>query len=178
MLAADQPTEGPRMAAKQSKRNYYKPEFCEKAKNLALLGASDVQLAAALNVSVSALNVWKKKYPEFLEAIQAGKIIADANVGGSLYKMATGYVRTETDIRVVQGKIVQTEIEKFYPPSFPAIAFYLTNRQRETWRHHQELEHSGAIAASDMSDDQLNAKMVALAKELGIDLATLMGGTE
>ena len=167
------------MAAKQPKRrNYYNPEFCEKAKNLALLGASDVQLAAALNVSVSALNAWKKKYPEFQQAILDGKIIADSVVGGSLFKMAAGYTRTEMDIRVVQGKIVQTPIERYYPPSFPAIAFYLTNRQRELWRHHQEMEHSGAIAASDMSDDQLDNKMVALAKELGIDLAALMQAQE
>lgn len=164
------------MAAKQPKRgrNYYKPEFCEKARNLCLLGASDVQLAAALNVSVSALNAWKKKYPEFLEAIQSGKIIADSLVGNSLFKMATGFTRPEIDIRVIKGQIVKTEIERYYPPSFPAVAFYLTNRQREIWRHHQELEHSGSIAASDMSDDQLDSKMVTLAKELGIDLVQLL----
>lgn len=118
----------------------YKPEYAEQAYKLCLLGAIDADMADFFNVEVSTLNNWKNEFPEFLESIKKGKMLADANVADRLYQRAMGYEATDVDIRVVGGKIIQTPLTKYYPPDTLAAIFWLKNRQRGKWSDKSELD--------------------------------------
>lgn len=118
----------------------YKPEYAEQAYKLCLLGAIDADMADFFNVEVSTLNNWKNEFPEFLESIKKGKMLADANVADRLYQRAMGYEAPDVDIRVVGGEIIQTPLTKYYPPDTPAAIFWLKNRQRGKWSDKSELD--------------------------------------
>lgn len=117
----------------------YKKEYNEQVIKLCRLGATDIELADFFNVSESTLNTWKKEYPEFLESIKKGKIESDAEIANSLYNRAKGYSHKDTDIRVIGGQIVETPIEKHYPPDTGAAFIWLKNRQPKKWRDKQEI---------------------------------------
>lgn len=124
----------------------YKTEHCDVARAMAKLGATDVELAGALKVSVATINLWKVQHPEFSASVKVDKAVADGKVVESLYKRAMGYSVTEEDIRVIDGKIVRSEVTKHYPPDPTAMIFWLKNRDKANWRDKHEFEHSGGIS--------------------------------
>ena len=128
----------------------YKPEYCEQAFKLCLLGHVDDELAKYFEVNVDTLYEWRKTYPEFSEAIKAGREDADSNVTVSLYKRAMGYEHPSEEIKVMNDPMLGQYIErvpvtKKYPPDATAMIFWLKNRQRLKWRDKVETEHSGSI---------------------------------
>lgn len=119
----------------------YKPEYAEQARKLCANNAfTDAELASFFSINLSTLHLWKIKHEEFSNAIKIGKEPANARVEKSLYDRAMGYTAVETDIRVVNGKIVKTEVVKHYPPDSTALIFYLKNRLPDQYRDKQELE--------------------------------------
>lgn len=112
----------------------YKPEFVRVAKKMSELGAVDEEIAEAIGVSVRTLFRWKAKYPDFCQAIKTAKAPADDRVSMSLYHRAVGYSHPDSDIKVINGEIVITEITKHYPPDTTACIFWLTNRRPDLWR--------------------------------------------
>jgi hypothetical protein len=122
----------------------YKPEYADMAGKFALLGASDVRMAELFGVSVVTFDAWKKKFPEFLGSLKAGKDFADANVASSLYHRALGYEHEEDDIRALNGQLVITPTIKRYPPDTGAATLWLKNRQPHIWRDKVENVVTGA----------------------------------
>ncbi|EBI4320608.1 terminase [Salmonella enterica] len=121
----------------------YREEFAEQARKLCLLGATDKELAEFFEVSEATINNWKLVHYEFLESIKRGKQIADGEVADRLYQRAMGFIAPDIDIRVIENKIVETPLEKYYPPDTAAAIFWLKNRQKDKWRDKQDHEHSG-----------------------------------
>lgn len=84
------------MAAKQK----YDERFVKIAKVLCMRGGTDEDLADAFEVSPRTINRWKKDYPEFAEALAAGKEYADDNgdshtagvYAGTEHSLYEGYV--------------------------------------------------------------------------------------
>lgn len=103
------------------------------AKNLALLGATDAQMAEFFNVNISTFKRWKTTKPGFSDQLGMGKGLADSKVAASLYQRATGFTQQEVDIRVISGKVVQTIYTKKYAPDVTACIYWLKNRQPELW---------------------------------------------
>lgn len=119
----------------------YKPEYAEQAARLCANNAfTDAELASFFSVTLSTLNLWKLRHPEFSDSLKMGKAPANARVEKSLYDRAMGYSQMETDIRVIGGKIVKTEVMKHYPPDPTCLIFYLKNRLPDQYRDKQELE--------------------------------------
>jgi len=112
----------------------FKPEFVEQARHLCRLGATDAELADFFKVTVSTVALWKVQHKAFSDALRPSKATADKRVEMSLYRRAVGYECDETDIRVVDGKVVQTPIRRRYPPDTTACIFWLKNRNRKDWR--------------------------------------------
>lgn len=81
----------------------YQPAFAEQAAKLCRLGATDKDLADFFHVTERTLNTWKKQIPGFLQALNGGKVMADAEVADRLYQRALGYTHVEDDIRVCDG---------------------------------------------------------------------------
>lgn len=58
--------------------NKYKPEYCEQLISCMEEGGSITEFASIINVSRSTIHEWKKKYPEFSDAVEIGKEKAEA----------------------------------------------------------------------------------------------------
>ncbi|MFB6456495.1 hypothetical protein ACE38W_14575 [Chitinophaga sp. Hz27] len=118
----------------------YQEIYNEQVEKLCKLGATDVEIADFFCIAVSTLNNWKKAYPEFMESIKRGKLLADANVSNSLYHRAIGYEHDSEEIKVVSlgagvgASIERVPVRKVYPPDTPAAIFWLKNRQPKKWR--------------------------------------------
>jgi hypothetical protein len=108
----------------------YQPEMNEKVYRFSLLGMTEKEMAEFFDIAESTFWDWKRRYPEFNEALKKGKEVADSRVAESLYQRAIGYHHKDVDIRVVDGQIIQTPIEKHYPPETSAAIFWLKNRSR------------------------------------------------
>ncbi|NMX39371.1 terminase [Pseudomonas veronii] len=121
----------------------YKPEYAEQAKKLCALGATDAEMANFFSVAISTINLWKIKHPEFSESLNLGKEVADKRVVEALYQRAMGFSHEDTDIRVVDGAIMETPMIKHYPPDTTAAIFWLKNRRPDEWRDKVDLAHGG-----------------------------------
>lgn len=71
-----------------------------------------------------------------------GKAVADAEVSDRLYQRAMGFVAPDIDIRVIENRIVETPLKKYYPPDTTAAIFWLKNRQKDKWREKQDVNHT------------------------------------
>ncbi len=142
-------------AAKTGRPSAYQPEYATQAEKLCKLGAIDKELANFFGVSEQTLNAWKTQFPDFLEALKAGKEQADAGVAEKLYQRAMGYSHPDTHISNYQGEITETPIIKHYPPDTTAAIFWLKNRRPEQWRDKTEREITIKRSAEEMSDDDL-----------------------
>jgi hypothetical protein len=120
----------------------YKPEYCEQARKLCLLGYTDKQLADFFEVNEDTINEWKKVHPKFSESLRKGKSIADAEVAESLYVRSKGYEIEEQRVTNA-GNVVNVKIH--IPANPTAQIFWLKNRQSAKWRDKQEVEHSGEV---------------------------------
>lgn len=146
------------MKAKVGRPSAFKPEYCEQARKLCLLGLIDKELAEYFEVAESTLNKWKLDHPEFSESLKKGKQIADAEVSASLYHRAVGYEHDDIDIRVIDSVVVKTDIRKIYPPETVAAIFWLKNRQLGKWRDkvEQDVKVTHRTLAEELAE--LNAK--------------------
>lgn len=142
----------------------WRPEYAEQAFRYCLLGATDIQMAEFFGVSNQTFNAWKKKQPQLLDAITRGKGVADANVAQGLYKRATGYDIKEEVIKTLNGKIERVETSKHIPPDTAAAFIWLKNRRRADWMDKQQIEHSGRIDYSNLTEEELERKIAELSK--------------
>jgi DNA-binding XRE family transcriptional regulator len=116
------------------RKSGYEKKYADMAYKIALLGATDKDLAEIFEVSEQTINTWKKKHKEFSLSLKKGKDMADAEVADKLFKRATGYSHPDVDIKVIRNKIVPTKLVKHYPPDTTAAIFWLKNRQKDKWR--------------------------------------------
>ena len=128
----------------------YRVAMAQQAYHLALLGATDADIARALDVSIDTVGDWKHRHPTFLRALKAGKEAADGRVAKSLYHRAIGYEHEA--VKIVADAKTGSEhsvpyIER-YPPDTVAAIFWLKNRRPDLWRDKQNVEHSGQIAGT------------------------------
>lgn len=124
----------------------YKPEYCEQAFKLCLLGADDKRIADFFEISEATLYRWKADYPEFCESLKNGKENADAAIAASLYNRAKGYVGKKTVTATNQGVITDIQVvDEYVAPDTTAAIFWLKNRQPKQWRDKQDIAHSGQI---------------------------------
>lgn len=125
----------------------YREEFCGRVIELGRKGKSKAQIAAALDVSRQTLDAWTKAHPEFLDAINAARDLAQAWWED-------------------QG---QTGL---YAERFNATAFIfqMKNRFRDDYADATAVKHSGAIGTFDASK-HTDAELAALASVLGASAA-------
>lgn len=142
----------------------YRPEYCETAGNMCIAGATDFEVAQALDVHVSTLYRWKAAHPEFREALRVGKDLADDRVEASMYHRAVGYSYPALKIMQDKGSPVIVPYTEHVPPSEVAGTLWLINRRPDKWRAKQAIEHSGPNGgpietrnADSLSDAELEA---------------------
>ena len=100
-------------------------------------GLTELQIAKNLGISKTTLEDYKKKYPDFLNALKRGKEPFIAEVENALAKRAIGfeYEETKTYIKDEDGKQVryQEVTTKYSPPDVGACAILLKNKDRGNW---------------------------------------------
>ncbi len=114
-------------------------------------GLNDEQIAHNMQIGLSTLYDWKKKFSEFSEALKRSKEVVDLEVENALLKRALGYNYTETtserramyndDKEVVGYEMVVTKkVSKEVHPDVTAQIFWLKNRKPEQWRDTKVLQ--------------------------------------
>lgn len=160
----------------------WKKEYIRHVFYLSLLGANDVQIAQVFDVHPSTIDTWKRKKPDFLNAMNKGKMMADAKVSHSLYLAAVGYSHPDKVILANKrreydpdtGKLIREWTEplivdtiKNYPPNVTAAIKWLQARQPEQWGNKLEIkgkvDHNHKLDLSNFSEEELE-----VIKKLGI----------
>lgn len=125
----------------------YDPSMNETARKLALLGMTNEEMAEFFGVHVSTFYRWQADNSGFREAVNEGKVIADANVADSLYRRATGeHVQMEKVVKnQATGEHQVIKYMAFVPGETSAAMNWLKNRQRGKWQDKIDHNHSGSI---------------------------------
>lgn len=108
---------------------------------LSKLGLTDKEIAAGVGIAEKTIHNWKKKYPEFFEALKNTKKEADKKVELSLFQRACGYEHDDEQLFFdkMSGEVIREKIIKKYPPDVAACIFWLKNRQPDKWRDKTEV---------------------------------------
>jgi len=134
-------------AIRTGRPTIYRPELATHARKLALLGATDQEMADALGIDHVTLDRWKTRHREFRIAIERGKIRADAEIAESLYNRARGM--SVPAVKIFQGTPeggpVIVPHQKHLPPDVGAAKLWLRNRQPEKWRERHEVNVKGSL---------------------------------
>lgn len=121
----------------------YRTEFCDQARKLCQLGATDPELADFFSVSVQTILNWRNRYPDFAAAVKVGKAAPDERVERSLYQRAVGYNYESEKVFSYQGQIVRAKTLEHVPADTTAMIFWLKNRCHDVWRDRHDHEHTG-----------------------------------
>ena len=113
----------------------YDPKFVAIAQKLGELGATDIEVAEVLQVSIRTIYNWKREHPEFLQALKLGKDGPDDRVEESLLHRALGYSVESEKILVVDGEVLRVPYIEHYPPDATSMIFWLKNRRPDRWRN-------------------------------------------
>ena len=145
----------------------YNKEFHPKiVKRLISLDYTDEQAAQHMAISIATFNNWKKKYPEFLKAIQQGSYEPIKKVTGKMYRIANGYDYEEPIYEIIyppenkgakgkNGKPMGRKktpekrlvriVTKHMPPNVIAQKFILTNKDKTKWQESSKIEVGGQM---------------------------------
>lgn len=122
----------------------------ELARKLAVLGCIDAEIAEQFMIDTDTLAEWKRKHPEFSEAIREGGKKANAAVADALRQRAMGFeweeeVATKVKVDKDREEVVITKVRRIVPPDTNAASLFLRNREPKQWRDKVEVEHSGTV---------------------------------
>ena len=106
----------------------------DKISEMIQAGFPEYAIADYLNINTDTFNEYKKKYPEFSDALKKANVEPITKVQNSLYKLAMGYDFVEEVLEYIPGigegkTIVKTvkKTKKHYPGNVTAQIFYLIN---------------------------------------------------
>ena len=133
----------------------FQPWMLPVASKLGQLGATLEDVAEALEVAPSTVDLWIAENELFSGSVKEARNNLDARVERSLFERAMGFEHASEEIFCkgsTADDVVRVETRKKYAPDTAAAIFWLKNRQKEKWRDKQEVEHSGNVgAAQDMN---------------------------
>ena len=124
----------------------YKPEHASRARELCARGATNPDLAGRFGVARSTIGQWIANHPEFAEAVQQGRDVADATAVESLFTRVTGYNHQAEKVFLYRGETRAATYTVHVPAEIKACMFWLRNRRPEDWR-------AKAEAALEIVDD-------------------------
>ena len=110
-------------------------------------GLTDEMIAHNIGITTTTFYDWKKKYPQFAEAVKRGKEVVDIMVENALLKSAMGYSYDEvTQIGIEDGEtgekilVPVKVVTKYVQPNSTSLIFWLKNRKPEAWRDTKNID--------------------------------------
>lgn len=140
---------------KRGRKEKYKDSFVERARNCMKEGYTLQQLAKHLKIEYTTLFHYRRKYPEFDEAIEQGREMADEKIEQAVYNRALGMEITEEEIEMdEEGNVLKRTIKKkMLAPDGATARWWLHNRKPEVWRDKKEIEVTGDLEIKIGFDD-------------------------
>lgn len=130
--------------AKGKYQEWLTPEGLLKIEGWARDGLIDEQIAQNIGIRAATLYEWKKRFPQFSEALKKGKEIVDRQVENALLKRALGYEYEEIKEKFEGGVLTErTVTKKEVVADTTAQIFWLKNRKPDTWRDKPEGTQKG-----------------------------------
>ena len=119
----------------------YNPDFARQVELLAKRGATDVEIADFLGVTITTVWNWSTRHQEFFNALYRGKDEWDTRVERSLYLRAVGYTYDSEQVSInSKGKVTRVPIREHVPPSEGAAKMWLTNRRPHDWKDRRTVD--------------------------------------
>src|SRR5206468_8208211 len=101
----------------------YKPGHASRARELCARGATSHDLAGRFGVARSTIGQWIATHPEFAEAVQQGRDVADAAAVESLFMRVTGYNHPAEKVFLYRGEPRTAIYTAHVPPETRACMF-------------------------------------------------------
>jgi hypothetical protein len=136
----------------------YKPEHADRARELCARGATNPDLAGRFGVARSTIDLWIATHPEFAEAVQQGRDVADAIAVESLFTRVTGYNHRVEKVFLYRGEPRTATYTAHIPPETRACMYWLRNRRPEDWREISE-RAAAEVAQEAAADAALRVQM-------------------
>ena len=127
----------------------YRPEHASRARELCARGATNPDLAGRFGVARSTIGQWIATHPEFAEAVQQGRDIADATAVESLFTRVTGYNHKAEKVFLYRGEPRTATYTAHVPPETRACMVWLRNRRPEDWR--DKVEAAPQVVIDDIA---------------------------
>ena len=117
-------------------------------------GLTQKQIADNLGINVDTLIEYKKKYPDFSNALKKGKEVVDIEVENALLKRALGYTITLYEEKVDKdGCVHNLKKDVHVPGDTTAQIFWLKNRKKAQWRDKVEYEKTQGVQKIHIVND-------------------------
>lgn len=128
----------------------YRKEYANFARQMCKLGATDIEVAKGLGISLSCLWKWQSQNDDFFQAFLEGKDACDDRVERALYHRAVGYSHPTVKIMNYQGSPVVVPYIEHLPPDVAAASRWLKSRRKEQWGETQSLQIQGDEMFTDI----------------------------
>ena len=159
---------------KAGRKSVWKDSMILLSYKLALLGATDIQIADVLEVNKNTVAHWKATKPEYAAALKRGKIEADAEIAEAFYRCAKGGFTLKSTRKIWSEKMCtfmeETATREIGPNQF-ACQKWLSMRQREKWTEVQKLDITNNVnlnITEDLKLEDIDTKELKLIEQLGL----------
>jgi len=113
-------------------------------RNLCLLGLTDNEISEELGLSVSTYYRWREEHAELDWTVREAKALADGEVAASVFKVATGFTKTEQRAVVTKTGVEIVDVEVEVDPDGKIGLQWLRQRQGRMWREVVVVEDASA----------------------------------
>jgi hypothetical protein len=103
----------------------YDEKFPAMVEELAAKGEPDARIASRLGISVASFYNYKQQFPEFAEALVAGRKLCYSRVRAKLLQVAQGHCSVTTEV-YKNGELYKTT-RRWLPPNLRAIIYFQKN---------------------------------------------------
>lgn len=148
----------------------WRDEYLEPLRYMLMGGASDFEIAEALNIHPDTLYGWRESSPALRQMLHDFKEGFDIRIERTLAAKALGYTYKAEKIFMSDGQVHRIEYLEHVPPDTVAMKFWLASRQPKQWREAAQpieggIEHSGSVDIEQVDNRKLAMTMLNVIRE-------------